>query len=70
MFGDIFWFLFGNFGLLFCVGISYGLVKDKKIEVVLVLVMCFIMFFGVNYFWLEYIYGFVEKINGEYYGIG
>lgn len=28
--GDTFWPLFGNLGLLFCVGISYGLAKDKK----------------------------------------
>ncbi len=30
MLGDTFWPLFGNLGLLFCVGISYGLAKDKK----------------------------------------
>ncbi|UMX67142.1 hypothetical protein MJ560_27615 [Klebsiella pneumoniae] len=36
MLGDTFWPLFGNLGLLFCVGISYGLAKDKKTEVALV----------------------------------
>lgn len=30
MLGDTFWPLFGNLGLLFCVGISYGLAKDKN----------------------------------------
>lgn len=33
MLGDTFWPLFGNLGLLFCVGISYGTAKDKKTEV-------------------------------------
>ncbi|MBU5894127.1 PTS transporter subunit EIIC, partial [Vibrio cholerae O1] len=50
--GDTFWPLFGNLGLLFCVGISYGLAKDKKTEVALVAVMCFIMFLGANHSWL------------------
>jgi phosphotransferase system glucose/maltose/N-acetylglucosamine-specific IIC component len=49
MLGDTFWPLFGNLGLLFCVGISYGLAKDKKTEVALVSVMCFIMFLGANH---------------------
>ena len=49
MLGDTFWPLFGNLGLLFCVGISYGLAKDKKTEVALVAVMCFIMFLGANH---------------------
>ncbi|WMY76623.1 PTS transporter subunit EIIC [Buttiauxella selenatireducens] len=68
--GDTFWPLFGNLGLLFCVGISYGLAKDKKTEVALVSVMCFIMFLGANHSWLEYTHGLAEKINGEYYGTG
>ncbi|CAI2159301.1 EIICBA-Glc [Serratia fonticola] len=68
--GDTFWPLFGNLGLLFCVGISYGLVKDKKTEVALVSVMCFIMFLGANHSWLEFTHGVAEKINGEYYGTG
>ncbi len=68
--GDTFWPLFGNLGLLFCVGISYGLAKDKKTEVALVSVMCFIMFLGANHSWLEHIHGIAEKINGEYYGTG
>lgn len=68
--GDTFWPLFGNLGLLFCVGISYGLAKDKKTEVALVAVMCFIMFLGANHSWLEYTHGIAEKINGEYYGTG
>ncbi len=54
MLGDTFWPLFGNLGLLFCVGISYGLAKDKKTEVALVAVMCFIMFLGANHSWLEH----------------
>lgn len=49
MLGDTFWPLFGNLGLLFCVGISYGTAKDKKTEVALVSVMCFIMFLGANH---------------------
>ena len=65
-----FWPLFGNLGLLFCVGISYGLAKDKKTEVALVSVMCFIMFLGANHSWLEHTHGLAEKINGEYYGTG
>ncbi len=68
--GDTFWPLFGNLGLLFCVGISYGLAKDKKTEVALVAVMCFIMFLGANHSWLEFTQGIAEKINGEYYGTG
>ncbi|MFZ3391086.1 PTS transporter subunit EIIC [Buttiauxella gaviniae] len=68
--GDTFWPLFGNLGLLFCVGISYGLAKDKKTEVALVSVMCFIMFLGANHSWLEYTHGIAEKINGEFYGTG
>ncbi len=68
--GDTFWPLFGNLGLLFCVGISYGLAKDKKTEVALVSVMCFIMFLGANHSWLEFTGGIAEKINGEYYGTG
>lgn len=68
--GDTFWPLFGNLGLLFCVGISYGLAKDKKTEVALVSVMCFIMFLGANHSWLEYTHQIAEKINGEYYGTG
>ena len=68
--GDTFWPLFGNLGLLFCVGISYGLAKDKKTEVALVSVMCFIMFLGANHSWLEHTHGLAEKINGEYYGTG
>ena len=70
MLGDTFWPLFGNLGLLFCVGISYGLAKDKKTEVALVSVMCFIMFLGANHSWLEHTHGLAEKINGEYYGTG
>lgn len=68
--GDTFWPLFGNLGLLFCVGISYGLARDKKTEVALVSVMCFIMFLGANHSWLEYTNTIAEKINGEYYGTG
>lgn len=68
--GDTFWPLFGNLGLLFCVGISYGLAKDKKTEVALVAVMCFIMFLGANHSWLEFTQGVADKINGEYYGTG
>lgn len=68
--GDTFWPLFGNLGLLFCVGISYGLAKDKKTEVALVSVMCFIMFLGANHSWLQFTHGIAEKINGEYYGTG
>lgn len=68
--GDTFWPLFSNLGLLFCMGISYGLAKDKKTEVALVSVMCFIMFLGANHSWLEYTHGVAEKINGEYYGTG
>ncbi|EPK0740841.1 PTS transporter subunit EIIC [Klebsiella aerogenes] len=68
--GDTFWPLFGNLGLLFCVGISYGLAKDKKTEVALVSVMCFIMFLGANHSWLEHTHAVAEKINGEYYGTG
>ncbi len=68
--GDTFWPLFGNLGLLFCVGISYGLAKDKKTEVALVAVMSFIMFLGANHSWLEYTNGIAEKVNGEYYGTG
>ena len=58
--GDTFWPLFGNLGLLFCVGISYGLAKDKKTEVALVSVMCFIMFLGANHSWLEHTHGLAE----------
>jgi PTS system arbutin-like IIC component len=68
--GDTFWPLFGNLGLFFCVGISYGLAKDKKTEVALVSVMCFIMFLGANHSWLEYTHGIAHKINDEYYGTG
>lgn len=68
--GDTFWPLFGNLGLLFCIGISYGLAKDKKTEVALVSVMCFIMFLGANHSWLGFTQGIAEKINGEYYGTG
>ncbi|MEE7594009.1 PTS glucose transporter subunit IIBC, partial [Escherichia coli] len=49
MLGDTFWPLFGNLGLLFCVGIIYGLAKDKTTEVALVAVMYFIMFPGANH---------------------
>jgi PTS system arbutin-like IIC component len=68
--GDTFWPLFGNLGLLFCVGISYGLAKDKKTEVALVAVMCFIMFLGANHSWLEFTHSIANKINDEYYGTG
>ncbi|GAB51841.1 MULTISPECIES: PTS transporter subunit EIIC [Atlantibacter] len=68
--GDTFWPLFGNLGLLFCVGISYGLAKDKKTEVALVAVMCFIMFLGANHSWLELTHHVADTINGEYYGTG
>lgn len=68
--GDTFWPLFSNLGLLFCVGISYGLAKDKKTEVALVAVMCFIMFLGANHSWLEYTHQVAGKINDEYYGTG
>lgn len=68
--GDTFWPLFGNLGLLFCVGISYGLARDKKTEVALVSVMCFVMFLGANHSWLEFTGSIAEKINGEYYGTG
>ncbi len=68
MLGDTFWPLFGNLGLLFCVGISYGRQRIKT-EVALVSVMCFIMFLGANHSagthpWTR------RKINGEYYGTG
>lgn len=68
--GDTFWPLFGNLGLLFCIGISYGLARDRKTEVALVSVMCFIMFLGANHSWLEFTHRIAEKINGEYYGTG
>lgn len=68
--GDTFWPLFGNMGLLFCTGISYGLAKDKKTEAALVAMMCFIMFLGANHSWLEYTHQIAEKVNGEYYGTG
>lgn len=68
--GDTFWPLFGNLGLLFCVGISYGLARDKKTEVALVSVMCFIMFLGANHSWLQHTNSLAEKINDAYYGTG
>ncbi|MDP8162255.1 PTS transporter subunit EIIC [Pasteurella skyensis] len=70
MLGDTFWPLFGNLGLLFCVGISYGLAKNNKTEVSLVAVMCFIMFLGANHSWLEHSNSIANKINGEYFGTG
>ncbi|EFE94063.1 PTS transporter subunit EIIC [Serratia odorifera] len=68
--GDTFWPLFGNLGLIFCIGITYGLAKDKKSEAALVAVMCFIMFLGANHAYLELSGRVAEKINGEYYGTG
>lgn len=69
MLGDTFWPLFGNLGLLFCVGISYGRAKDKNRSRT--------GFSDVLYYvswrqplWLEHTHGLAEKINGEYYGTG
>ncbi|CAH5205515.1 PTS transporter subunit EIIC [Serratia marcescens] len=70
MIGDTFWPLFGNLGLIFCIGITYGLAKDKKSEAALVAVMCFIMFLGANSSYLQLSGHVAAKINGEYYGTG
>ncbi len=70
MIGDTFWPLFGNLGLIFCIGITYGLAKDKKSEAALVAVMCFIMFLGANSSYLQFSGHVAAKINGEYYGTG
>lgn len=70
MIGDTFWPLFGNLGLIFCIGITYGLAKDKKSEAALVAVMCFIMFLGANSSYLQLSGHIAQKINGEYYGTG
>ncbi|KGA36514.1 PTS transporter subunit EIIC [Pectobacterium brasiliense] len=68
--GDTFWPLFSNLGLIFAVGIAYGLVKTNKSEAALVAVMCFIMFLGANASFLELSGRVAEKINGEFVGTG
>lgn len=70
MIGDTFWPLFGNLGLIFCIGITYGLARDKKSEAALVAVMCFIMFLGANASYLQLSGQVAQKINGEHYGTG
>lgn len=62
MLGDTFWPLFGNLGLLFCVGISYGLAKDKNRSRT--------GFSDVLYYvswrqplWLEHTHGLAEKLT-------
>ena len=40
-----------------------ALAKDKKTEVALVAVMCFIMFLGANHSWLEHTHGLAEKLT-------
>lgn len=46
--GGTLWPLFGNLSLIFAVGISFGLAKEKKTEAALVSIMVFIMFLGAN----------------------
>ncbi len=69
MLGDTFWPLFGNLGLLFCVGISYGLAKDKNrsrtgFSDVLYYVSWRQPLLAGTHPWTR------RKINGEYYGTG
>ncbi|PWC13026.1 PTS transporter subunit EIIC [Brenneria corticis] len=68
--GDTFWPLFGNLGLIFAVGIAYGMAKSNKSEAALVALMCFIMFLGANASFLELSGRVAEKVNGEYFGTG
>lgn len=51
--GGTLWPLFGNLSLIFAVGISFGLAKEKKTEAALVGLMVFIMFLGANSTFLE-----------------
>lgn len=51
--GGTLWPLFGNLSLIFAVGITFGLAKDKKTEAALIAIMVFIMFLGANSTFLE-----------------
>lgn len=51
--GGTLWPLFGNLSLIFAVGLTYGLAKEKKTEAALLSVMVFIMFLGANSSFLE-----------------
>ena len=51
--GGTLWPLFGNLSLIFAVGLTYGLAKEKKTEAALLSVMVFIMFLGANSTFLE-----------------
>lgn len=68
--GDTFWPLFGNLGLIFAVGLAYGLAKYNKSEAAMVALMSYIMFLGANSSFLSLIDSVAEPIEGQLVGTG
>lgn len=65
------WPIMGNLGILFCVGISMGIAKDKKAEAALVAVLAFLIFLGANNEWLTLTGKLVQyKTTSDLYGTG
>lgn len=65
------WPIMNNLGILFCVGISMGMAKDKKAEAALVAVLSFLIFLGANNEWLTLTGKLVSyKTTADLYGTG
>lgn len=63
--------IMSNLSILFCVGISIGLAKKKKMDAAFVAVMAYIMFLGANSSWLSLSGQMAEGATaGDLYGTG
>ncbi len=63
--------IMNNLSILFCVGISIGLAKKKKMDAAFVAVMAYIMFLGANSSWLSLSGQMAEgAAAGDLYGTG
>lgn len=68
--GDTFWPLFSNLGLIFAVGLAYGLAKYNKSEAAMVALMSYIMFLGANSSFLLLMGQVAEPLEGQLIGTG
>lgn len=68
--GDTFWPLFSNLGLIFAVGLAYGLAKYNKSEAAMVALMGYIIFLGANSSFLSLIGHVAEPVEGQLVGTG
>ncbi|AGK98667.1 PTS transporter subunit EIIC [Clostridium pasteurianum] len=65
------WPILGNLSIIFCIGISMGMAKEKKAEAALVGLFSFLVFLGANNEWLTLTGKLVKyKVSSDLYGTG